>query len=49
MTFYYDHATHYVTSDAQGPIITAPGSYQSELGCRRRLEPRLHAPVAAGP
>ncbi len=31
--FYYDHATHYATSDAQGPIITAPGSYQSELGC----------------
>ncbi|AKT51310.1 alpha-1,6-glucosidase [Arsenicicoccus sp. oral taxon 190] len=33
VTFYYDHATHYVTSDAQGPIITAPGSYQSALGC----------------
>ncbi len=32
-TFYYDHATHWVTSDAQGPIITAPGSFQSELGC----------------
>jgi hypothetical protein len=33
VTFYYDHATHYVTSDAQGPIVTAPGSFQSELGC----------------
>ena len=22
-----------MTSDAQGPIITAPGSFQSELGC----------------
>ena len=33
VSFYYDHATHWVTSDAQGPIITAPGSYQSELGC----------------
>jgi pullulanase-type alpha-1,6-glucosidase len=33
VTFYYDHATHWVTSDAQGPIITAPGSFQSELGC----------------
>ena len=31
VTFYYDHATHWVTSDAQGPIITAPGSFQSEL------------------
>ena len=32
-TFYYDHGTHWVTSDAQGPILTAPGSFQSELGC----------------
>jgi pullulanase-type alpha-1,6-glucosidase len=32
VSFYYDHATHWVTSDAQGPIITAPGSYQDELG-----------------
>lgn len=31
--FYYDHATHWVTSDAQGPIVTAPGSFQGELGC----------------
>ncbi|MBI4939761.1 MAG: pullulanase-type alpha-1,6-glucosidase [Actinobacteria bacterium] len=33
VSFYYDHGTHWVTSDAQGPIITAPGSFQSELGC----------------
>jgi pullulanase-type alpha-1,6-glucosidase len=33
VTFYYDHRTHWVTSTAQGPIITAPGSFQSELGC----------------
>jgi len=33
VSFYYDHATHWVTSDAQGPIVTAPGSFQSELGC----------------
>jgi glycosidase len=33
VTFYYDHGTHFVTSDAQGPIITIPGSFQSELGC----------------
>ncbi|MGW5239448.1 pullulanase-type alpha-1,6-glucosidase [Monashia sp. NPDC004114] len=31
--FYYDHRTHWVTSDAQDPIITAPGSFQSEIGC----------------
>jgi hypothetical protein len=33
VSFYYDHATHWVTSDAEGPIVTAPGSFQSELGC----------------
>ena len=33
VSFYYDHATHYVTSDAQGPIVTAPGSFQARLGC----------------
>lgn len=33
VTFYYEHARHYVTSDAEGPIITAPGSFQDELGC----------------
>ena len=33
VTFYYDHQTHWVTSDAEGPIVTAPGSFTSELGC----------------
>ncbi|NMM33718.1 MAG: pullulanase-type alpha-1,6-glucosidase [Phycicoccus sp.] len=33
VTFYYDHATHWATSSAQGPILTAAGSFQSELGC----------------
>lgn len=33
VTFYYDHATHWITSDAQDPIITLAGSLQSELGC----------------
>jgi len=33
VTFYYDHATHWVTNTAQGTILTAPGSFQSELGC----------------
>ncbi len=33
VTFFYDHATHHVTTDAQGPIVTAAGSFQSELGC----------------
>ncbi len=33
VSFYYDHSTHYVTTDAQGPIVTAAGSFQDELGC----------------
>jgi pullulanase-type alpha-1,6-glucosidase len=44
VTFYYDHATHYATSDAQGPIVTAPGSYQSELGCADDWQPGCMRP-----
>ncbi|WP_426592932.1 pullulanase-type alpha-1,6-glucosidase [Cellulomonas sp. McL0617] len=33
VTFYYDPTTHWFTSTAQGPILTVPGSFQSELGC----------------
>ncbi|HEX6247804.1 MAG TPA: pullulanase-type alpha-1,6-glucosidase, partial [Nocardioidaceae bacterium] len=33
VSFFYDHATHYITTDAQGPIVTAAGSFQDELGC----------------
>ena len=33
VTFYYDHGTHWVTTDSPGPIVTAAGSFQSELGC----------------
>jgi pullulanase-type alpha-1,6-glucosidase len=33
VTFYYDHTSHWITTDAQGPIVTAAGSFQSELGC----------------
>jgi pullulanase-type alpha-1,6-glucosidase len=39
VTFYYDHATHWVTSDAQDPIVTAPGSFQDELGCPGDWDP----------
>ncbi|MDN5782520.1 MAG: hypothetical protein L0H23_10975, partial [Luteimonas sp.] len=28
VSFYYDHATHWVTNTAQTPILTAPGSFQ---------------------
>ena len=33
VTFYYDNATHWVTADRTAPIVTAAGSFQSELGC----------------
>jgi pullulanase-type alpha-1,6-glucosidase len=33
VTFYYEHGRHFVTSSAEGPIITVPGTFQSELGC----------------
>ncbi len=31
--FYYDHETHWVASNRNTRIVTAPGDYQSELGC----------------
>ncbi len=33
VTFYYDHRTHLITTDLQDPLVTAAGSFQSELGC----------------
>ncbi len=33
VTFYYDHFTNWIVDDVATPIITAPGSYNSELGC----------------
>ncbi|MET9272858.1 pullulanase-type alpha-1,6-glucosidase [Kribbella sp. NPDC003557] len=44
VTFYYEHGRHYATSTAQGPIITAPGSYQSELGCPADWDPACMRP-----
>jgi glycosidase/fibronectin type 3 domain-containing protein len=37
--FYYDHATHWVTSNRNATIATAPGSFQSELGCPGDWDP----------
>ncbi|HEY0142103.1 MAG TPA: pullulanase-type alpha-1,6-glucosidase [Thermoanaerobaculia bacterium] len=31
--FFYDHKSHWVTSNRNTTIVTAPGSYQSEIGC----------------
>ncbi|WP_130014304.1 pullulanase-type alpha-1,6-glucosidase [Serinicoccus sediminis] len=49
VSFYYEHARHYVTSDAEGPIITAPGSMQSELGCPGDWSPDCMAPWLIDP
>jgi hypothetical protein len=49
VTFYYDHATHYVTSDAEGPIITIPGDFQSELGCAADWSPSCMRPWLQDP
>jgi glycosidase len=37
--FYYDHETHWVTDDENSVIATAPGSFQSELGCTSDWDP----------
>ncbi|WP_432456825.1 pullulanase-type alpha-1,6-glucosidase [Cellulomonas iranensis] len=39
VTFVYDATTHQVTSSAQGPLLTLPGSYQSEAGCAADWDP----------
>ncbi|WP_238150995.1 pullulanase-type alpha-1,6-glucosidase [Kribbella sindirgiensis] len=44
VTFYYEHGRHYVTSSAQGPIITAPGSFQTALGCPTDWDPSCMRP-----
>ncbi len=44
VTFYYDPTTHWATSDEQGPIVTVPGSFQSELGCSSDWDPACMRP-----
>ena len=39
VTFVYDDATTWFTSSAQGPLLTLPGSYQSEVGCPGDWQP----------
>ncbi|GAB3018999.1 hypothetical protein GCM10011376_39330 [Nocardioides flavus (ex Wang et al. 2016)] len=39
VTFYYEHGSHWITSDAEGPIITLAGDMQSELGCAGDWQP----------
>ncbi|MEO8607966.1 MAG: pullulanase-type alpha-1,6-glucosidase [Chloroflexota bacterium] len=37
--FYYDHQTHWVADNAGDRIVTAAGSFQSELGCPDDWQP----------
>ncbi|MCA1621634.1 MAG: hypothetical protein LC795_20655 [Acidobacteria bacterium] len=37
--FYYDHKTHWVTSNRNSVIAVVPGSFQSELGCGGDWDP----------
>ena len=37
--FYYDHATHWVTSNRNAVIATVPGSFQHFLGCSGDWQP----------
>ncbi|MEU1971544.1 pullulanase-type alpha-1,6-glucosidase [Microbacterium sp. NPDC019599] len=39
VTFYYDPRTNIVQSTAEGPIVTLPGDYQSEMGCPGDWQP----------
>ena len=37
--FYYDHKTHWITDSHNSVIATAPGDFQSELGCGGDWDP----------
>ena len=37
--FYYDHKSHWVTDNKSSVIVTAAGSFQSELGCPGDWDP----------
>jgi glycosidase len=39
VTFWYKTDTHFVTDDVNSEIVTAPGSFQSELGCSSDWDP----------
>ncbi len=39
VTFYYSHATHWVTDNQGGVIATVPGSFQAALGCPGDWQP----------
>ena len=37
--FYYDHKTHWITDNVSSLIVSAPGSFQDELGCTGDWQP----------
>ena len=37
--FYYDHKSHWVTDNVNSIIATAPGDYQTQLGCSGNWDP----------
>ena len=45
VTFVFDEVSHTFTSSAQGPLMTVPGSYQSEVGCAGDWDPACLATV----
>lgn len=47
ITFYFDPRTNVVQSTAEGPIVTLPGSAQSELGCAADWSPDCLATLMA--
>ncbi|GAB2684785.1 pullulanase-type alpha-1,6-glucosidase [Thalassiella azotivora] len=49
VTFFYDHRTHWVTNDVLSPVLTAPGSFQSELGCPGDWQPDCMLPWLQDP
>ncbi len=39
VTFIYSHATHWISDSIRHRIVTAPGSYQDEIGCAAEWDP----------
>lgn len=47
ITFYFDPRSNIVQSSADGPIVTVPGSFQSEIGCAGDWAPDCLASLMA--
>lgn len=49
VNFYYDHATHWIADDVSNLLVTAPGSFQSALGCGADWAPDCMRPWLQDP